>query len=291
MDYLRGNAPASPTALYVICRYLSGFEEGRTEDDLRAALEVLRSLNSSKDEASAVLKTSLNVGEGLGLIICETKRGPWSVDRDILGPLQSGGDSLPWFRGELLYRIGRDALDAVNAGERASDLAVGLTWFMQLNPLSPPQLAWDSGPYPMVKEIGLKAVERSDQWRPFQRWALAVGLAQRCDHRGAKVLIPDASIAITDQIEKLPSAAGSKEWLSALHGRLPFLGSPTLLTQLPQGGRDWLSPAPGAVLGLLKLEQEEAVLLEPTDDASDVVAIGLSGEHRQVGRISLKGNK
>lgn len=287
MEYLRGNATASATALYVICRYLSAFEEGKTDENLRDSLEVLRSLNSSKAEASAVLKASLSVGEGLGLIARDGSRGPWSIDKGIEARLRDEGDAWPWFRGELLYRIGRDALKAVAAEDKASDLAIGLAWFLQLDPLRPPQLAWGSGPEGMVREIGLEAVSRSEQWRPFQRWALATGLARRCDYRGAKVLIPDASTAIADQFDNLPTSASAQDWLSVLEARLPVLGSPALLSQLPQGGRNWLSPAPGAVLGLLKLEQAKVLRLEPSDDASDVVAIGLGIGNRQVGRISL----
>jgi hypothetical protein len=291
MEYLRGNAPASATALYVICCYLSAFEDVKTDDDLRESLEVLRSLNSSKDEVSAVLKSSLAIGEGLGLIARDGSRGPWSIEGGIAERLRSDIESWPWFRGELLYRIGQHALSAVAKGGKAPDLAIGLSWFLQLDPLGPPPLAWGAGPERMVREIGFESISRSDQWRPFRRWALATGLARICEFRGAKVLIPDASTAIADQFENLPLAASARDWLSALQARLPFLGSPELVSQLPQGGKDWLSPAPGAVLGLLKLEQAKVLKLEPSDDAADVVAVGLNSGRRQIGRISLGGSE
>jgi len=74
----------------------------------------------------------------------------------------------------------------------------------------------------------------------------------------------------------------------ALRKRLPLLGATTLLEQLPKGGPTWAAVPPGVVIGLLKLEKASVLSLESSDDASDVVVLGLGTSTRQVGRISIR---
>lgn len=284
MEYLRGNATASATGLFVICRYLSAFGVGQTDAELRAALQVLR----SEAETSALLKASLAVGEGLGLISRNDGNSPWVLDPALAEQLARSGDTWPWFRGELLYRIGNSAMKDLGAKTQPSDLALGLTWFLQLDPLHPPSTNWSSGPEQMINDLQFEAITRSEQWRPFQRWAIATGLAHRCDHRDAKVLIPDTSTAISDQLPNLPAVAGGQEWLAALQSRLPFFGSSLLLNHLPQGTREWQSVPASVVLGLLKLERRGALIFEASDDALDPAVITFGGTTRQITRISVR---
>jgi hypothetical protein len=285
MEYLRRNASASAIGLFVVCRYLSAFPDGRSEAELLQALQVLRTSGNSPDEAGSVLTASLAIAGGIGAIARESASSPWTVEPDLAKRLQAEGDQWPWFRGELLHRMTWDGLRELEIEGKAPDLILGLTWFLQLSPLSPLQLSWGAGPEPLVTAINFDAVSRSDQWRPFQRWALALGLARRSDQGSAKALIPDASTAIADQLSFLPAVASATEWLAALRKRLPVLGSTTLLEQLPKGGATWDELPAGVVVGLLKLEKAGVLSLEPSDDAADVIALGLGTSTRQVGRI------
>lgn len=285
MEYLRRNASASAIGLFVVCRYLSAFPDGRSEAELLQALQVLRTSGNSPDEAGSVLTASLAIAGGIGAIARESASSPWTVEPDLAKRLQAEGDQWPWFRGELLHRMTWDGLRELEIGGKVPDLILGLTWFLQLSPLSPLQLSWGAGPEPLVTAINFDAVSRSDQWRPFQRWALALGLARRSDQGSAKALIPDASTAIADQLSFLPAVASATEWLAALRKRLPVLGSTTLLEQLPKGGATWDELPAGVVVGLLKLEKAGVLSLEPSDDAADVIALGLGTSTRQVGRI------
>jgi len=271
----------------VICRYLSAFAEGCVEEDLRRSLQMLRAGSSPSDEGGAVLAASLAIGEGLGLIARENASSPWKVDDDLAKNLQVGGDRWPGFRGELLLRMAQHGVRELESEGKAPDLVLGLTWFLQLNPLSPLQTDWATGPETMVEALNFEAVSRSDQWRPFQRWAVALGLARRPDTAAAKVLIPDATTAIADQLPSLPASGSAREWLSVLRQRLPLLGSPALLAALPRGPA-WDEFPPGAVLGLLKLEKAGVLSLEASDDASDVISVGLGSSTRQVGRIAVR---
>jgi hypothetical protein len=287
VEYLRGNATASAVGLFVICGYLSGLRDGRTEGDLGRALQVLRSSGSSRDEAGSVLSACLAIGEGLGLIT-RNSASVLTVEADLAERLQADGDQWPWFRGDLLRRMAQDGLRALETEGKAPDLILGLTWFLQLSPLNPIQLDWGAGPEPLVTSLSFGAVSRSEQWRPFQRWALSLGLARRSSLGRARVLVPDASTAIADQIPFLPAVGSATEWLAALRIRLPVLGATALVKQLPQGGRTWEELPPGVVMGLLKLERAGVLSLEPSDDASDVIALGLGRSTRQVGRISVR---
>jgi hypothetical protein len=288
VDYLRTHATASAIGLFVICRYLSAFAEGRVEDDLRQSLQVLRASGNPSDERGAVLVACLAIGESLGLIARENPSYPWKVDDDLAENLQISGDRWPWFRGELLFRVTQNGVRELESEGKAPDLVLGLTWFLQLDPLSPLQTDWGKGPEPLVDALNFSSVSRSDQWRPFQRWAVALGLARRSDTMAAKVLIPDATTAIADQLPSLPATGTAREWLSALRKRLPLLGSSTLLAALPEGGPAWDELPSGAVLGLLKLEKAGVLALEPSDDASDIVSLGLGSFARQVGRIAVR---
>lgn len=290
MDYLRGHATASAVGLFVICRYLSSFAEGRVEEDLRRSLQLLRTGGSASDESGAVLVSSLAIGEGVGLIARHDASSPWKVDDDLAKGLRAPGDRWPWFRGELLRRITQHGIRELESEGKAPDLVLGFTWFLQLNPLSPLQTDWGTGPERLVNALNFGAVSRSEQWRPFQRWAVALGLARRSDTAAAKVLIPDATTAIADQLPSLPASGSAREWLSALRQRLPLLGAPTLLAALPKGGPTWDELPPGVVLGLLKLEKAGVLSLGPSDDAADVIPVGLGSSRRQVGRIVVGSN-
>lgn len=286
MDYLRGNATASATGLFVICRHLAEYPNGRKEDDLRKALQLLRLGAGTVDEPAAVLTATLAVGEGLGILLKDSSA--WLVEKPIAELTKASDDSWATFRGALLHRIATHGVSPVSSDGKTPDLVLGLTWLMQLDPLRPVAADWTKGPEPLVTKLGLEAISRSEQWRPFVRWAVALGVARRCDASTPKVVIPDASTAIRDQLPALPKSAPAREWLSSLRERLPVLGARSLTGQLPRG-HDWDEVPTAVVLGLLKLEQIGLLDLRPSDDATDVLAIGLGVTRRQIGGIEVRG--
>ena len=286
MEYLRGNATASATGLFVICRHLSYLDDGQPDEDLRRSLQPLRATRDGGTDSGAVMAASLTVGEGLGMLTRGSPAAPWILEESLRQGLKDQSDAWDWFRGELLRRMMRHALDQIENEGKAPDLIIGLTWFLQQSPLEPIQLAWGAGPEPLVRSIGLAAVARSEQWTAFQRWAIATGLARRADVGSAKVLIPDTTTAIADQLDGLPATGSARDWLAALRTRLPILGSPDLLAQLPQGPV-WKEVPPGVELGLLKLEKVGALALRPSDDDADIVTVGLGRTGRQIGRINV----
>jgi hypothetical protein len=288
MDYLRGNATANASGIYVICRYLSGIEGGLAESDLKRSLRAFHSsMGGTGEQGSALLDSSLVVAREIGLLNRCTNSSHLVVDSILVEGL-SAGETWPWFRGHLLDRMVAHALASAAVDGKVPDLILGLTWLQQLSPLKPPLLDWNSGPYTLVRQYGMQEIlSTEEQWRAFQRWAVALGLARRCDQPNARVLIPDAGIAVSDRLNQLPSTASAREWIAALLACLPIVGDPSLTDRLPDSSSSWSNLPPGLVLGLLKLEKNDVLKLEPSDDSSDVVAIGLGPSIRQIGRVSV----
>lgn len=287
MDYLRGNAPASAVGLFVICRHLSRTGEPLLKDELQRSLQVLRS-SESQSEASAVLESSLNVGRGLGLVADDEASSTWTVDCEIARRMQGGQIDWPMFRGELAHRVMKHGLTDIDGG--VPDLVLGLTWFLQESPLSPLPTDWGAGTERKIRDLGFEAVARSDQWKPFRRWALSLGFARRSDQSNAKVLIPDSSTAIADQLRFLPSVASARDWMTAMQDRIPVTGAAILTDQLPKGA-SWSSLPQSLEFSLLKLEAAGMLALHPSDDAREILSIGLGPNTRQIGRISARSSQ
>lgn len=287
VQYLRGNLTSSAVALHVICRFLSNFGEGVQEDDLRRSLQSLRASAEDSTDATPVLDATLNVGHGLGMIQKGASENHWQLQHDLVLDLFSGRNEWEQFRSYLLRAVAVDALRAVAANEAPPDLAIAMTWFMQLDPRTPIDRQWSPAVESLVRAGTSEAVANSTQWNSFQRWLLALGLARRSDVGKAKVITPDPSTAVADQLPHLPPTASAREWLMGLHERLPVLGAPPLLERLPIERGDARSVPLGLQLGLMKLELAGVLLLEPSDDSSAVVTLDLESQSRQVGRITV----
>lgn len=283
MDYLRGNATASAVGLFLIYRHLVESPEGLTEDQLRDSLQPLRSRVESGSERGDVLASTLAVGKGIQVLNLDKASGQWTADTALEARAKDTRIAWQDFRGPLLTRVIEAGLASRNGNGKLPDLVLGLAWFLQLNPMHPVREDWARGPEPLVSQISFESVGRSEQWRPFVRWAVALGLANRSQ---PKVVIPDATTAVMDQLEFLPASAKAQDWLLALRERLPILGAPEVTRELPQG-RAWEPVPPSLCLALLKLEKSGSLRMDPSDDASDVVAIALGEIKRQVGRIEV----
>jgi len=144
------------------------------------------------------------------------------------------------------------------------------------------RLAYDDGK-------AVKAVENQEQWRAFLRWSIALGLARNVDTSGSKVVVADASTAIADQFPVLPASDRAEDWLAQLVTYLPVLGAPSVLGSLPTPRAGWADLAPAVALGLLKLEKAGAITMTGADDGRGIVAVGLGGNTRQVGVITVTG--
>ena len=296
MDYLKGNVTASAGALYVICRHLSRVGGSCTSGELREALRPLREHRNDKNpQGTDTLATSLKVGEGIGLVTDSRSEG-WVVDPEVGESLADPKiDGSEWFRGELLRRVNAEAMTALKKKDKPADLVLAMAWFLQQNPMKPLGTAFNAGAEDGIAHLAqkdgtlVKAVENQEQWRGFVRWSLALGLARNVDVPGTKVIVADASTAIADQFSVLPRTGRAEDWLGVLVGHLPIFGLGALLSALPPPRAGWATIPPAVSLGLLKLERAGALKLESADDGRGVVAIGIGGNTRQVGVITVTG--
>lgn len=285
VDFLRGNATASPVGLFVICRFLSGQKHGLLESELARALQELR--RSDSDDSSGVLTASLAVGRGLGLLERDGRPPRWRLSATGAGHLKDKLADWTTFRAELAHQVATGVLAEEEYRSGPPDLVLGLAWFLQSDPLDPPSMDWTVETEARARKIGLQALDTAEQWRAFRRWAVGLGMARRSGRAQLSRLIPDTSTAIADQFGSLPSDASAREWLTALRARLPVLGDSETLKFLPKGPK-WDSLPGGVALGLLKLESAGLLSLKSSDDASDVIVVGLGDVQRQVGRVVVE---
>lgn len=297
MDYLKGTANASASAVHVICRHLARVGGPISAAELRQAVRPLPEHRVEDEQAkdTDALGSSLKVAVGIGMIL-EDANSYWSVDRAIAEGLNAAGDSgTEWFRGELLRRINAEATTALASNEKVADLVLGMTWLLQQDPLKPLGSQFGNGAEKTLGDLAhadgtlVNAVANQEQWRSFLRWIFALGLARNVEVSGVKVVVADASTAIADSLGLLPASDRAEDWLTELRRLLPIFGSSSLLTALPTPRSGWNDIPPAVSLGLLKLEKRGMLTMESADDGRGVVTVDLGGSARQVGIIKVTG--
>ena len=242
------------------------------------------------------ITASLNVGAGLGLLTREADRR-WSLsDHSIVDPNAEYAVGWRPFRRLVLERICSQAVDAIASHQKPSDLSLAITWLMSQDVLQPLGLAFSDGAERRLGNLAhadgtlVKAVENSEQWRAFLRWTEALGLTRTATSsaRGrSRVVVADASSALVDRLVDMPAQASAERWIKELLQALPILGEGPLRAALPTPTSGWPDYAPALALGMLKMEHSKRVALHPSDDARNVVAIGLGDSFRQVGMIEM----
>jgi hypothetical protein len=295
VEYLKGTANASAGAVHVICRHLARVGGSVSGAELRHAVRPLPEHRVEDEQAkdSDALGSSLKVAVGIGMVL-EDANSAWSVDPAIGEGLKAAGDSgTQWFRGELLRRINAEATTALASNAKVADLVLGMTWLLQQDPLKPLGSQFGDGAETTLGELAhadgtlLHAVDNQEQWRSFQRWIFALGLARNVDVPGVKVVVADASTAIADSLGHLPASERAEDWVAELRRHLPIFGESSLLAALPTPRAGWPDIPPAVSLGLLKLEKRGALTMESADDGRGIVTVGLGDSARQVGIIKV----
>lgn len=293
MSYLKNQTLASAPALFVLCRYLAHHPTGAGVDRLRKALAPAAVIESGRAgrtaEVPPVLLDSLAVGVDIGLLDVEGVRDQrlWILRNQYVKQLRAmpAADSRA-FRSLLLRRLGARALQSVERGEEPPDVPFGLVWLLTVDPLRTMSEVWDQGPSKAFEQAGMRsAVANPEQWRPFLRWARALGVVNLTATAGKPQMSVDPTRAIEDVLDELPRRASTPEWLDQLYGVLPLLGDPRLVNALPTGQSTAAQPSGAIALALSKLEHSGRVRLVAADDAADAVALRLGNRVRRVARI------
>jgi hypothetical protein len=295
MSYLKNQTLASAPALFVLCRYLAHHPTGARVDRLRKALAPAAIIETGRAGRTAqvppVLLHSLAVGVDIELLDVEGARDQrvWTLRNQYVKRLRAmpAADSRA-FRSLLLRQLGTRALQSVERGEAPPDVPFGLIWLLTLDPLRTMSEAWDQGPSKAFEQAGMRsAVDNPEQWRPFLRWARALGVVNLTATAGKPQVSVDPTRAIEDALADLPRRASTPEWLDQLYGVLPLLGDQRLVNALPAGRSTAVRPSGGVALALSKLEHSGRVRLVPADDAANAVVLRLGSRVRRVARIEV----
>lgn len=293
MSYLKNQTLASAQALFVICRYLAIHRPGCTVEQFQKALAPRAVIGETgradrAAEGPHVLLNSLDVGVDIGLLDVEGVRDQrvWTLREDYrslvkgLAATDSGR-----FGSLLLRRFGARALIRED-GQTPPDVPFGLVWFLTRDPMSLWPEKWDSTVEDAWDRAGMRsAVYNAEQWRPFVRWASAMGLITIIGLTGRNRIAVDPTHAVREVLGELPDRASAAEWLGRLYAVQPLLGDPRLLNALPSGSLIESGPSAALALALLKLERAGLLALIPADDASDAVVLRVGDRARRVARI------
>ncbi|TMQ95288.1 hypothetical protein ETD83_22640 [Actinomadura soli] len=286
MDYLKEHARASFPGLAIICRFLADQPGGIHEATLK---ELLHPLETPADSGST-FQACLAVGHDLGII--EDRERGWALHAAAQESVQR--DRSPGARliGSLiLRRIGERAVEAIEQGERPSDLAVALTWFVSRDPLQPLPYGWSDGPEEAFEEAWPDKqgpVKAREQWRPFRRWAQALGLGfQTPVKRRASVLTIDPTRAVDAVLGELPPRSKADDWFRGLHSLLPVLGARPLVNVLPADEVSEWAVRPSVALAIRKLERARKLELIASDDSISAVSLQLGDSGYRIGEVRV----
>jgi hypothetical protein len=293
MTYLKNQVVASAQALFVICRYLAEQRDGGSLDLLvkelvpHANSEVGRGARTA--DIPPVLSDSLAIGVDLGILDVQGSgaRRQWSLRDEYVAAIKGvpTTDSRE-FRALLLRLFGARALASVAKGERPPDVPFALAWLMTKDPLSTFPHTWDDDLQKTLDQAGMRsAVFNQEQWRPFIRWARALGLVTVIPSGSKSRVLVDPTSAIEGVLDELPREGSAVEWLERLHTAVPLLGDPRLLDALPTGRETETTPLAATVLAMFKLERTGHLRLISADDAVDTVALRLGDRVRRIARI------
>lgn len=226
MKYLAGTAQASVAILYPVCRWLS-CRDRAPYDVMDAAL---RPAHVVGGEADALL-ASLRVGRDIGLL--DRSGTPRTADQAADWALQEQARSQrdEWyadpvrFRGLVRRALLAKAVDDIAAGETPSDVAVGLAWLLAQDPVRPLSRAHGEGPeWALNDQNMIPYIAGPDQWRPFLRWAVALGCAELSQVNKRRLVLPDPTPAVAEELPPIPSAGiSARAFYAAMTRELPVL--------------------------------------------------------------------
>ena len=199
-----------------------------------AAYEVmdaaLRPPHVVSGEADALL-ASLRVGRDIGLLDRpgSTRTTDQAADWALQEPARSQRDE--WYADPARFRVLvrrallAKAVDDIAAGETPSDVAVGLAWLLAQDPVRPLPQTYSDGPERALNDQKLRSyIAGPDQWRPFLRWAVALGCAEFSQVGNRRLILPDPTAALAEELPPIPHAGMSaRDFYAAVTKALPVL--------------------------------------------------------------------
>jgi len=298
MKYLSGDAQASVTILYPVCRWLSSRDEVAYEV-MSAALQPAHVVSGG----STALRATLRVGRDIGLL---ERLGPARIsdeaaDWALLAPIRSRRDE--WYTDPIRFRVLvrrallAKAVDDIAAGETPSDVAVGLAWLLACDPVSPLSQTYSEGPEGALNSQKLSSyIANGDQWRPFYRWAVALGCAELSQVGNHRLILPDPTAALAEELPSIPRAGVSaRDFYATVAKALPVLDGGRISEFMRNERAECADPRGDAMIGpafslaLRRLESQGAIGLQREADARYRVDGVLHGKRWTFDRVTTRG--
>ena len=289
MNYLSGEATQANVAiLWVVTRWLARVKES-TISELSQAVRP-PTITTGADNA---LRATLLVGRDIGVLDSPGDDGPWSLGPscDVAGLTRHDA-----FRAVVRNALLTRAVSELGAGNKPSDVAVGLAWLLSLDPTKPPTWSYDE-PEKLLRASGemKDVISNVEQWRALIRWALQLGLAvqSRPDRKPHHRLIPDPVLAISDSLDGLSLNLTASEFLEQLAERLPVIDTGVLYLYLEELGVRFSARAeamigPATGFALERLHRRGVLTLHTTDDARNRVSYRWAGETSGFDRVEIE---
>lgn len=298
MKYLANTAQASVAILYPVCRWLSSRNSaayGIIKDALRP-----EHLISGEDDA---LVAALRMGRDIGLFerLGNARTSDQAADWTLREQIRSQSDE--WYADPVKFRtIVRRALlakavDDISEGVTPSDVAVGLAWLLAQDPVRPLARNYGAGPERALNLQQLDSyIKGTSQWRPFLRWAVALGCAELSQAGGQRLVLPDPTAALAEELPSIsPAGLPAKEFFAAVAGRLPVLDSGLISDFMRAERAECADPRGDAMVGptfslaLRRLEGRGIIHLRREADASYRVNGVLHGQRWAFDRVTRGG--
>jgi hypothetical protein len=297
MKYLAGTAQASVAILYPACRWLS--RRDRSAYDVMDA--ALRPPHVVGGEADALL-ASLRVGQDIGLL--DRSGGARTTDQTADWALQEPARSQrdEWYGDPASFRVLvrrallAKAVDDIAAGETPSDVAVGLAWLLAQDPVRPLPLAYKGVPEGALNDQNMRPyITGPDQWRPFLRWAVALGCAEYSQVRSRRLILLDPTAALAEELPPIPRAGVSaRAFYAAVTKELPVLDGGQISEFMRKERGECTDPRGDAMVGpafslaLRRLQAQGVIDLHREADAGYRVNGVLHGQRWTFDRVTRR---
>jgi hypothetical protein len=298
MKYLAGTAQASVAILYPVCRWLS-HRDRASFSDINAALRPAHLVGGEPD----ALLASLRVGRDIGLLdrSGSTRTSDQIAEWALQEPARSQRDE--WYAEPARFRVLTrrallaKAVDDIAASETPSDVAVGLAWLLAQDPVRPLPQAYRDGPEGALNDQNMRPyITGPDQWRPFLRWAVALGCAEYSQIGSRRLILLDPTAALAEELPPIPRAGiSARAFYEAVIKELPVLDGGRISDFMREKRGEFADPRGDAMVGpafslaLRRLQGQGVIDLHREADAGYRVSGVLHGQRWTFDRVTRRG--
>lgn len=295
MNYLAVATLANLPAIWVVARFL-GVVGPTPLSELEGALRPPAVVPPSTSDQNA-FTASLRVAKHLQLLQAageDADEETWSLGPRLEGEV--GGEGLGFSDADRFGELCRKAffkseIEAIDAGEKPSDVAVGLAWLTSRDPREPLAKVFENGPNEELRNSNLleHTANNPEQWRAFRRWAIDLGFATELGDRLHPDVVPAATWAVREMAGgRLPA----NEFVRRIVAAVPVLDGGLIATyveerlEAPRGLGDAVA-GPLLYHIILRLEAGKMVELHRGDDADGTVAFAVHGTRVPIDGVTV----